>query len=426
MKRILFCLTILQVVLSECIFYDYLHMIALKSSSSDQRVMNLSELITDTFPQKVVTYYFKPCPNEWNESTFINCTSLKSLNKKIAFATFYTNPMSDEVKCDPIYFTFEDIVSASQTGWNSDSGEFQLAFRTSIGQSSESFLVVRALDYPGAFTHSYSSRHEQLQSRESQVEEIAVDLGRFEVISYNFLLDGKSNVVVLVRVAFTMSLLVTVFFRPQDHSTCMGLKVFKIHLIWFLAFRLCHIPYLILWDRIVDSSQMEWLWVMVGGNALLFWVLLKQKDPNFLYKKLVPLYHMFSLADLMCQLLYLGWPSLALGVVWVPLVYFVLPKSISKIKTRTEWNMSLSIAIQLVCNCSFFLPKKIGIFRVVFSNSRLLFTEKWMNVYLLTSLAWIPLIAILRYSIAICCYKKRIVDVERFSRPIILSCEQQL
>ncbi len=173
-------------------------------------------------------------------------------------------------------------------------------------------------------------------------------------------------------------------------------------MVWFTTFRLITWAYILLWEKIDDMDLNEYLPVFYLFQVLICIFLLRIKDPIHLYKKLAPTYNLFSFVDFIFMTTYLSWWTGAFGVVWYLLLFYVLPRYHSRIHEISEWKLSVSIAIEVMCYhmLSFWPMKKIGILHVVYKGLRPLFVSDAIVIYVVAVFFVLPPLATIRYLIA--------------------------
>ena len=394
---------LLHAAAAKCIYYDYLIMVAAKFADSPATYRTFVLEQDRPAPATNLRFEYRICQAA-NSTAYINCTRNPDLDRNIAFATFEVDSAGQK-KCVGAYYTFGDVVTA---GFEIDSFRIsdslvKVYFQSKKYRSNLEVKIELGRNRSLFTSHQLSNLPRFLGSSSLLTEEVSVDLedqlcSRY--VNFNFFLDGYTRKWLLLRGAFTGMFVLGLYFRPQDHSTCGKLKLFKITIVWFVAFRLINALTVFFWEEIT-SSELDCLIATINVvKVLLLLVMLKVNDPNFVYLKVASLLHCFALIDYIGLLFFVDNRVGFLGLLWFYGLYFTLPKCSSKISDVSEWRLSLTVSLEILAFFVLPWPKSLGIAYIVWFDLRPFFLSPFMLWYILSSLLWAPLLAAGRYKIA--------------------------
>ena len=396
---------------TECKTYDYLRMLFAKFDRSTLQDTVFSLNFTDASNTKFQVR-LKICRSEAPEpkkGSLIECTNHTETNREIALAVFRFSEPGGTPVCQSAYFTFENEFTISLKGSRSDNynGSRLVYYSEKYKKTAIVNLDTSKNETSGLQAYFRRDYHYFIEGRHLAVDELTLTLNaswtKLRIYNSNIFNDGFRDLKrSIFKAAMWLAFFYCNFLNTQDTTVWYGIKPFKFYMVWFTTFRLITWVYILLWEKIDDLQLDSYLPLFYLFQACICLPLLRLRDPIHLYKKMVPLYNLFSFVDYMFMMVYLSWWTGVLGMMWYLVLFYWMPNYTRSIGEVSEWKLSVSAAIEILCyhGMSFWPVKKIGVVYVLLEDLRPLFVSDSLLLYAgLASTLVLP-IAALRYSLA--------------------------
>jgi len=384
--------------------------------------------------QIAVLKLFRPEKNASN-SEFINCTNHAEIDRFISFVVFTdeaddgSKGSLDLSKCSWfISFTQLRMILLRGDAENKYNGSKLIYW--SDWHNRSVVIQLNLTHEPTSIVHFQMSSNSEknlsrfVESDSLQILEFSVELPfsdvTIETHSNNMFSNGCHNLTGFLFRFFCLGLAIfCAAFHTQDTVTCFNLKPFKLYIIWYSTFRLITWAYVVFWD----TDQHEWMerfvYYLYIGQFFLMVGLVRIRDPIVFYKKMLRCYHLLCFVDYMVLAACLSWGGAVAALFWYLFLFYAVPNLFDWVKDISEWETSLSIAIEAVAYHAVIWPGNInGIYHLAlsedFSKLRPLFMSAWFFFGFAAGLGvGVPLLACARYFLA---RSRQEAEIERRSK----------